>query len=394
MSGSDSTLTSEPHDPVSVVVDWYDRLEHIEALEPAWRSLEKRVGSRMIFAGPDFVIPWYRHFCGSGWTPLLGTACAGGRLVGLAPLVMWNGSLGKVPLRRVDFAGHQWDAGEFLAEENAPRPAVALLEALAQRRKFDVLCFGGFEPQSRILGELRDAAARVGFPAITKSYAYATVDLRGGFEAYCRSMTNNFRRNLRRHRSKVESAGVPGLDRFLPPQPIGALPEYLERVFRIQERSWKARMGPPSPRHRGFFDESVRRFAERGMIDIGILTIDGEDAAFLVGVVERGVYYDFNISFDSRFENLSPGTYLLHEILRTLPDAGVHTVVSHGDHEYKRRWATGLVPQTRVFFFGSGPRAVLARATRFMLPAAWRSLRRRSARAASKDPGSQRWTRS
>jgi len=374
-------------------VDWHDRLEDIEALEPAWRSLENRVTARTIYAGPDFVVPWYRNFCTSGWTPLLGAVCAADRLVGVAPLVAWKGSLGKVPLRRVDFAGHQWDAGELLVDDQAPDVAPALLESLARQKAFDALSLSGFNPESVVLRGLRGAATRLGLPAITKDYAYATVDLGGGYEAYCRSMTNNFRRNLRRHRSKVESGGAPGLDRFLPGQGTSALPEFLERVFRIKERSWK-KDGPPAPRHRHFLTESIRRFAERGMADIGILTIGREDAAFIVGVIERGIYYDFNISYDSRFETLSPGTYLMQEMLRALPDEGVHTVVSHGDHEYKRRWATRFVPQARVFLFASNLRSVLARTARFTLPTVWRSLRHRPGRAASGNEGPQTWAQS
>lgn len=68
-----------------------------------------------------------------------------------------------------------------------------------------------------------------------------------------------------------------------------------------------------------------------------------------------------------RSQGLSPGFYLMQKSIEALASAGVHTVISHGAHEYKRHWATAFVPQKRVLLFAAGLRAAAARFVRFSL---------------------------
>lgn len=124
-----------------------------------------------------------------------------------------------------------------------------------------------------------------------------------------------------------------------------------------------------APEHRRFNAEVIRRFAARGLADIGILTIHGRDAAYIVALVEAGIYYDFTISFDDDFKDFSPGIFLMVEMLRRIASEGVRKVVSHGAHEYKRRWATRFVLHSRGYLFRPGLRSFLSRTARFTLPA-------------------------
>ena len=119
--------------------------------------------------------------------------------------------------------------------------------------------------------------------------------------------------------------------------------------------------------HREWFRELAVRFNRRGMLDLSFLRIGGRDAAYVLAFVERGFWFDAMISFDDQFKSLSPGFYLMHAILKRLPGRGVHTVVSHGDHDYKLRWASGFVPQTCVYLFGGSTAALASRLARFKL---------------------------
>ncbi|HEX7531399.1 MAG TPA: hypothetical protein VF333_09665, partial [Pyrinomonadaceae bacterium] len=71
----------------------------------------------------------------------------------------------------------------------------------------------------------------------------------------------------------------------------------------------------------------------------------------------------------------SPGSFLMQKTLENLAAAGVHTVVSHGAHEYKKHWATAFVAQKRVFLFAPRMRAAAARFIRFSMAPLWRRLR-------------------
>ena len=126
--------------------------------------------------------------------------------------------------------------------------------------------------------------------------------------------------------------------------------------------------------HRAYYRDLTARFGRRGMADVSILTIGGVDAAYIVAIAERGIYYDISVSYSEEFTALSPGISLMQETLRTLPSFGIHKVISHGAHEYKRRWATGFHTITRVFLFPAGLRASLSRFLKFRVaPALWRT---------------------
>jgi CelD/BcsL family acetyltransferase involved in cellulose biosynthesis len=290
-----------------------------------------------------------------------------------------------VPLRRADLVGHTSEAGELLFSSEMPELAESLLDAVwSEDPRIQLVCLSGFPPGSAKLTAVLDAARRRGWRAECVPYHYATVDLREGYEAYCASMSKNFRRNLKRMEQRVAEGGGGQIDRLHGSADPTQVEEYVRRMFGIADRSWKARQGGPmAPHHRGFYRELALRFAQRGMLDLSILKIGGIDAAFLLALVEDGVYYDATISFDDAFAGLSPGTHLMLRALKVIPGSGVHTVVSHGAHEYKTRWASAFVPLNRVYLFAPGVVGGLSRILRFAAPRAWRHLRGQDRVAAS-----------
>jgi CelD/BcsL family acetyltransferase involved in cellulose biosynthesis len=123
--------------------------------------------------------------------------------------------------------------------------------------------------------------------------------------------------------------------------------------------------------HRDNLAELARHFGGRGMLHLSILSISGKDAAVVMGLVERGCYYDLTLAYSEEFAELSPGAYLVQEVLRDLASKGVHTMLSHGAHEYKRRWSTSFVPSTRVFLFSRHSSAFLSHFLRFRMAKVW-----------------------
>jgi CelD/BcsL family acetyltransferase involved in cellulose biosynthesis len=138
-------------------------------------------------------------------------------------------------------------------------------------------------------------------------------------------------------------------------------------MIAITEKSYKLRGQRLPDIHRNYLYELGRRFGPCGMLSLTILSIGGEDAAYFFGLVERGCFYDINLAYAEEFEKLSPGAHLTQKSLELLAAAGVHTVVSHGAHEYKKHWATKFVPQKRLFLFAPSARATATRFMRFSL---------------------------
>jgi CelD/BcsL family acetyltransferase involved in cellulose biosynthesis len=349
-------------------VEWIRDLAVLDRVEAAWRDLEARVTHRSHVSTFDFLSPWYRHYAGDyGGAPLIGLAWRGSELAGVAPLTIRRGRVGRIPVTRIDFAPTDSIAGEFLIEDDQPELVGVWIDALARERvRFDVICLNGFTPASPQLASLQQAAARHGLTMQMEDHAFALVDLRDGYEAYKARLSGHYRRNLQHKANKIGAAGftVEGVQLH---QGRDTLETAVPRMIAINEASYKLGGQRLADCHRGFLGEVARRFNARGCLSLPILTIGGRDAAFILGVVERGCFYDITLAYDESFAKVSPGAFLMQKALQQLAGLGVVTVVSHGAHDYKRHWSSAFVPQKRVFLFARGPRATATRVVRFGL---------------------------
>lgn len=366
----------EPRAPVHV--EWLTDPDQLEGIADEWRALEAAVGHRTHLPIFDFLATWYRHYSGDyGGSPLVGVARRHGRLVGVAPFTVRRGTVGRIPVTRVELAPSDVPAGELLVEDDHPEIVSALLDALVRTARFDVLCFDGFDPASQQLLALRHAAARHRMAVETDDHAYALVDLRAGYQSYLAGLSGHYRRNLNQKARKITALGA-RVEGIHATGADDAIDEAVARMIAINEASYKLQGQRLADNHREFLREVVTRLGRRGMLSLPILSIGGRDAAFVLGVLERGCFYDITLAYDESFAKLSPGAYLMQETLQHLAAAGVHTVVSHGAHEYKKHWATRFVPQTRLFLFAPNLRASATRLIRFQLQPLWQRWRVRA----------------
>jgi CelD/BcsL family acetyltransferase involved in cellulose biosynthesis len=360
-------------------IEWLRDLAAIEALEPGWRALEASAAGRTLLATADFVLPWYRHYAHRA-RPLLGVAREGGTLVGLAPLVARPARIGGLPVRSIQFATSGAQSGEFLLAPGREAVAAAFLRALPAAVPFEVVRLPNLAAGSPLLAALERVAAEEGLSVDTSPTCHAVVDLSAGYEAYHAGLTGKFRANVRRRRKALEAIGPLAVEGVHFTADGAAREAALQRMFAVSDASWKARAGGPmAEHHRGFYRELARRFGARGALDLSILTVGGHDRAFMFGIAEHGVYYDVTLSFDDSLRHLAPGVLLTQEVLRRLAARGLHTLVSHGMHDYKRHFASTIVPRVDLQVFAPGPRARLGRVLRASLLPVWQRLGRRAA---------------
>lgn len=349
----------------SLAIQWLKSPAALGPLRDGWTDLENTVQNRTVLSSFDFLATWYGHYAGDyGGDPLIGVARRGDRIVGIAPLTLRLGSLARVPVRRVDFAPNDSPVGAFLVEDDHPETVAALLGSLVETETFDLACFNGFEPSSAHLQVLTTAAHEAHLTLELEDHAYAVADVRNGYEKYRAGLSGHFRRNLNHKAHKIEAAGA-RVEGVLLGDGVDRAEEYLARMIAVTEASYKLQGSRLPDAHRSYLGELVARFGRRRMLSLTLLSIGGKDAAYLFGLVERGCFYDINLSYDEEFSKLSPGSYLTQKTIEMLAAAGVGTVISHGAHDYKKHWATAFVPQKRAYLFSPGLRSTAARFIRF-----------------------------
>ena len=361
--------------PTEYDVEWLNTAD-LEPLAPDWRALEARVRHRTHLSTFDFLAAWYRHYAGDyGGAPLIGLARRHGRLVGVAPFTLRRGTVGRVPVTRIEFAPTDVPAGEFLVEDGHPEIVGAFIDALAGAVPFDVMCLDGFDPASPHLEALRAAARRHRMALELDDHAFAVVHLRDGYKAYFAGLSGHYRRNLNQKKRRIERAGahVEGVHLTAGHAEVERA---IERLIAVNEASYKLRGRRLADQHRNFLADVIRRLSRQQKLALPLLSIGGRDAAFMLGVVDRDCYFDITLSYDETFAKVSPGAYLMQRALEACAAAGIHTVVSHGAHAYKKHWASEFVAQKRVFLFAPTVRARATRMIRFSLRPLWERLGR------------------
>jgi len=348
-------------------VDWVTKLEEVERLRDLWMCLEAEVQQRTVYSTFDYVVSWYLKYGGPAsyqyGDPLVGLAWEGERLVGIAPMAERHASFGKVPLKRIDWAGTNLQAGELLVEDGRRDVAARLIDELLDRKGWDVIVVFGDASCDQDFAWLRAAAAKRNMKARDfGAQSYAVGYLENGYEGYWTAQSQNFRRNQKRIAKKVEEAGQWRMERLDCGGGTAAEDKAFHRLAEIAVRGWRVKIGGEAVerRHHSFYRELVRRFAPRGMLDLSILTIDGKDVAFTLAINERQIYWQVLVGYDEKYEECSPGTFLLQQVFHALPAAGIRRVVSHGGYEYKKRWASEIVPETSVCVFSRTLRASLS----------------------------------
>lgn len=356
-------------------MEWVRDPADLERHAAEWRELEQSA-SHTHLSSYDFIAAWYTHYGGHyGGAPLAGLARRRSRLVGVAPFAICRGRTGAVPVTRIELAPTDVPAGEFLTSDGDAEVVSAFVDALVDRARFDVISLDGFAAGSDAMFAAERAASRRHMAVECVDHAYAIADLSSGYDRYSARLSGHFRRNLNQRARKMTAAGGAEVGGVQFSGDAAELDQCVSRIVAITEASYKLQGGRLADCHRAFLSDVVRRLSARGMLCLPILSIGGQDAAFILGVVERGVFYDITLSYAEPFAKLSPGTFLMQRTLETLAAAGVHTAVSHGAHDYKKFWATAFVPQKRLLLFNRSMRGWAARFMRLSVAPAWQRLR-------------------
>ena len=186
---------------------------------------------------------------------------------------------------------------------------------------------------------------------------YTTVE--GDFDAWFEHhFARRTRTKLRRYVAQLEQAGA-RLDVLTNPDDLGAL------VRRMAPHKWRSLAGRAntslacSRQGRALLDT----VAKRGLLVGYRLSIGDAFVAACVNWRHRGVEWYSIPTYNVDFARWSPGSALLHLMLRRAHATGVTELnFGHGEQWYKGVWSTHERPMVRVAVAGTGPRAALASA--------------------------------
>jgi CelD/BcsL family acetyltransferase involved in cellulose biosynthesis len=312
-----------------------------------WRALNGRARAGTMFLGPEWLLPWWKHF-GEGRE--LATICVreGGRLIGLLPVFLERVRLAGVEVRRLAFLG-DGDTGcdclDVLAEPGREREVLDHCLSKLVELPWDVCDLDGlwresftalqlaqrFPPGKAVSGVVRDGRVRFVCPHIPLS---------GTWEQYLEGLSR--RENLRRREKWLNRQ--PGVSVGCAREPEAAV-KATDEFLGLHRARWAVEGGSDGltdARHEAFHRDAAQELARAGMLRMYTLYAARRPVASVYGVVQGDKFNYYQSGYDPNWASRSVGLVLL---ARTVQDAFAEGLREfdflRGNEGYKGEWSRG-----------------------------------------------------
>ncbi|MEA2193662.1 MAG: hypothetical protein QOG42_96 [Solirubrobacteraceae bacterium] len=318
-----ATITSRPRRVREELT--LEPLAGFDALAGDWARLAEAASS--IFATPQWLGTWWRHYGSDGALRLHACRDRAGRVVAILPLEVRAAG----PLRVVRFAGHgpSDQLGPICARADRPAVARAMLRAvdaadadvllgeqLAGDAGWDALLGG------RVLGS--EGSPVVHFAA-------------DGWEAQLRRWTPSIGRQLKRHTRKLERSHEITTRRT---ENACDLQRDLDSLFALHDARWGAGQTAFGGRDAAFHREFAAIALAHGWLELTFLEIDGVPVSATYNLRYGGAEYQYQSGRLPEWDHGSVGTIALVRSIRSACEDGLSECrFLRGDEDYKYLYA-------------------------------------------------------
>lgn len=184
------------------------------------------------------------------------------------------------------------------------------------------------------------------------------VDTTGDWEKFRKNKISSSRRSgFRRMYKKAAKKGELRFEVVTPGE--DDLDSYLQEAYRIEAANWKGRMGTAVKTHaslRKFFRYYSERTAKKGNLHLFFLKAGEENIAVQITVIHSNRLWIYKIGYDEEWSWCSPGTLLMHNVVRFCFENNLESCEFLGyDEQWLHIWATGFHD---LVSFGIYPKSV------------------------------------
>lgn len=176
------------------------------------------------------------------------------------------------------------------------------------------------------------------------------------------ALTDEFKRNLRRQRRRLEQLGR--VQTAFVQEP-GELDQAFAAFMRIEASGWKGRNGSAIALHPHlvrFYRELVEHFGARQRCLINMLEVDGKVIAAQFGIIAGRTLYLLKIAYDEAYGSAAPGNQLLYEAIRYCSASSVldRLSLTTGPAWAEQRWKPDVQEVWSAYLYNSNARGVAA----------------------------------
>ncbi len=342
--------------PMASVIEIND-IRDLAQIQMAWKALLSRTSGATFFQTQEWLELYWQHFGeGQKLRVLVVTAC--GKPIGIVPLCVREERFRVGNLRVLNYPLHNW--GTWFGPIG-PNPAATMFMAMrhlhATSADWDLLELRWTSAVRSDRGRTFRAMASAGFRPQKAHYdTTAVVDLTIGKEAYWQGRTSHWRNNLSRDQKRLSRLGD---WEYIRHRPLGAAHgdgdprwDLYDGCCEAARQSWQGQHESgttlTSAPVASFLRQAHQVAARLGMLDMNLLLLDGQPAAFAYNYHYDGRIQGLRAGFDARLTRVGPGSVLLWQALEDSFRRGDSEYdLGTGGQAYKARVATGTISSYR-----------------------------------------------
>lgn len=314
-----------------------------DALRGPWEQLDARCGKPSLFMSWQWQRLWWAHY-GAGRRLHLLVARDDERLLGVMPMYLERGRLGRFPVRRLRSLGSGGDTApddldpllhpefeEYVAQGFARR-------ILKDRSEWDETSCTDLDPAkpfTRAFAEATRATPRVLLRGSKRHIVRG--DLPTQWDDYLTRLGPHRRKGLRRKLRRFEAEPGASVTWHRGAAQVDAA---FDRLVRLHHLRWQGRAEShafASSAYLGFHRQLMHWLDETGALRLLELRARGQVFAMRYGYRWRDTFYDLQGGFDPAFADLSPGELGLSLAIEQAIREGCSAFdMLRGDYEHKR----------------------------------------------------------
>lgn len=312
----------------------------MEEFETVFDDFSHRLDWNCLFVLPFWLKNWWQVF-GTGRTEAILAFRSETAILGIAPLMLEG--------HAARFLGSEsvCDYQDMIFADDCPDDFFPLL--LDYLRTMDVcrIELGALRPDSRVLPGLSQAAKNSGYhtACVEAGNSYA-LELPQTWEGYLDILGGNQRHEIRRKIRRLNEAGR--IDYHVVSS-SGAAAEAFDEFLLLFQASRQDKAAFLTDQMKSFFRSLAMTMAQRDLLQLGLLSIDGRVAASTLCFEYADTVYLYNNGYHPEFQNLSVGSLgKIFSIKHAIEKKNAGYDFLKGDEAYKERLGGRPLPLYRL----------------------------------------------
>lgn len=250
------------------------------------------------FISPEWLQVWWQVF-GSGAKPYIRTVKQGETVIGVAPLMLKDGTA--CFLGNTDVCDYQ----DFIIVPGMEKDFFNTLLDDIKKNGSKQLDLKHVRPDSSVITSLKPLAESRNYKVITEQDAVSfEMQLPATFEAYLEAISTKQRHELRRKMRRLNEEGQIEY-RFI--EKGAELAPALETFFKMFVESRQDKADFLTEPMKQYFKLLVEKMAAIGQLKLGVLKLDGKPVAAVMCFDYGDCLYLYNSGYDPKYVSLSVG---------------------------------------------------------------------------------------